>query len=132
MQMIPQPKRRQCGSCSLCCRLIAVEALNKPQNQWCPSFRPGVGCAIWAHCSDECRQWDCAWLRGLLPKELSPRRTRCVVFPAGEKTIRIEQDADGLADSYFHGPIEQWINAGFTVEIAYKGQGMRYERKPAC
>ena len=29
------PAVRNCGTCTLCCKLLEVEGLNKPRNRWC-------------------------------------------------------------------------------------------------
>ena len=37
---------RQCGSCTLCCKLIPVEELHKAAGQRCQHVRAGKGCSI--------------------------------------------------------------------------------------
>src|SRR6516165_9574581 len=38
---------RECGKCSLCCKLLPIRELNKPIDTWCPHCRPGHGgCTI--------------------------------------------------------------------------------------
>lgn len=54
-----------CGSCNLCCRLLAVPDLQKPACIWCEhAGRPHGGCAI--HAAPEfpqaCRDFHCLWL----------------------------------------------------------------------
>ena len=39
---------RDCGSCSLCCKILGIAALDKPVGQWCPNCVQGQGCAIYA------------------------------------------------------------------------------------
>jgi hypothetical protein len=39
--------KRECGKCSLCCKLAPIRELNKPIDAWCPHCRPGHGgCTI--------------------------------------------------------------------------------------
>jgi len=53
---------RECGQCSLCCKLLHVRELNKPANQWCQHCRPGKGgCSIWGNTPDICRLYFCGW-----------------------------------------------------------------------
>jgi hypothetical protein len=33
---------RNCGDCSLCCKLIRVDAFDKPAGVWCATARPVV------------------------------------------------------------------------------------------
>ena len=55
---------RQCGDCSMCCKLPAIEdeELSKPAHQWCQHARPGSGCAIYETRPAACRAFLCCWL----------------------------------------------------------------------
>jgi hypothetical protein len=54
---------RECGNCSLCCRLLDVPEAGKQTAQWCPHCRPGKGgCSIYAARPQACRHWACSWL----------------------------------------------------------------------
>jgi hypothetical protein len=55
---------RQCGSCTLCCKLIPVEELHKAAGQRCQHVRAGKGCSIYARRPFSCREWSCLWLKG--------------------------------------------------------------------
>src|SRR5262249_4530121 len=48
--------KRECGKCSLCCKLLPIQELNKPIDTWCPHCRPGHGgCTIYSSRPSECR-----------------------------------------------------------------------------
>ena len=64
--------KRECGSCTLCCKLIGVEELKKPQNVWCRHCNIGQGCKIYDTRPQGCRDFSCLWLKGLIPEELKP------------------------------------------------------------
>lgn len=53
---------RQCGECSLCCKLTYIQAFNKPMGEWCRHFRKGVGCGIYNERPQDCRVFRCMWL----------------------------------------------------------------------
>lgn len=53
---------RQCGDCTLCCKVMAIEQLAKPASSWCQHCRPGHGCLSYATRPDECCDFDCLWL----------------------------------------------------------------------
>jgi hypothetical protein len=53
---------RQCGDCSLCCKVLAIAELEKPKDAWCPNFAPGLGCRIYADRPPSCRDFACQWL----------------------------------------------------------------------
>jgi hypothetical protein len=57
--------KRECGGCTLCCRLLPVRELHKPDNQRCTFQRTGKGCAVYdklARVSPSCVLWSCRWL----------------------------------------------------------------------
>jgi hypothetical protein len=53
---------RECGDCTLCCKVMAIEELAKPAGSWCPHCKPGRGCLIYADRPAECRAFSCLWL----------------------------------------------------------------------
>lgn len=53
---------RSCGTCTLCCKVMAITELNKPVGKWCPHCKPGVGCTIYGTRPNECRTFNCMWL----------------------------------------------------------------------
>ena len=53
---------RQCGDCSLCCKLLRIPELDKPKDEWCPNFAHRIGCAIYADRPPSCRDFSCCWL----------------------------------------------------------------------
>lgn len=53
---------RECGQCSLCCRVMGVPEV-KAEHEWCPHAKPGKGgCAIYPDRPDRCRAFSCRWL----------------------------------------------------------------------
>ena len=76
----PTAPGRSCGSCSLCCKLVGITALNKPMNQWCPNCLKGGGCSIYESRPDECRTFSCEWLtKAEIGDEWQPLRSRMVL-----------------------------------------------------
>ena len=58
----PLPMIRGCDGCTLCCKVMAVRALDKPQGKWCPHCKTGFGCGIYEDRPDECRVFACGYL----------------------------------------------------------------------
>lgn len=55
---------RECGACSMCCKLPSIAALNKPADRWCKHCVPGLfGCTIYADRPEACVEFQCEWLR---------------------------------------------------------------------
>jgi hypothetical protein len=56
---------KQCGTCSLCCKLLAIPELEKPVNEWCKHCKPGNGgCTIYNKPEKPavCDAYKCGWL----------------------------------------------------------------------
>jgi hypothetical protein len=53
---------RNCGSCSMCCKVTSIPVLNKADGQWCSHARPGKGCSIHATRPFACRHFHCHWM----------------------------------------------------------------------
>jgi len=53
---------RQCGDCSLCCKLLGIPELDKPKDVWCHNFAAGTGCRIYADRPPSCHNFVCRWL----------------------------------------------------------------------
>jgi Fe-S-cluster containining protein len=71
---------RSCGTCSLCCKVLAVQELNKPAGQWCRHAVPGSGCSHHAERPQACRQFFCSWrLDPDLGPEWKPEVSRFVL-----------------------------------------------------
>jgi hypothetical protein len=83
-------KRRSCGTCRLCCKLVATWEVGtgplgepydfrKPRGVWCTHAGPG-GCAIYTSPAKPwtCRVWACVWRMGTGSEEHRPDRVHFV------------------------------------------------------
>jgi hypothetical protein len=88
---------RQCGDCSLCCKVIAVTELNKHAGEWCKHVKPNKqGCTVYDMRPESCQGFQCGWLLGWIPDEYSPRKAR-VVFMGDddERVLTVFEDPKG-------------------------------------
>lgn len=68
---------RACGSCTLCCKTMAVAELAKPPGTWCLHCRRSGGCAIYDSRPAGCRDFYCEWmLSEKLGPEWKPNRAK--------------------------------------------------------
>lgn len=56
--------KRQCGTCTLCCKLVPVKELRKKANVRCQHQSHAKGCAIYSRRPLSCAYWSCVWLMG--------------------------------------------------------------------
>jgi hypothetical protein len=68
---------RACGTCTLCCKVIAVNDFGKLPGVWCPHCIRGKGCGIYETRPTDCRTFFCEWMleKGLGP-EWKPERAK--------------------------------------------------------
>ena len=60
-QSPPLPPR-ECGDCTMCCKIMGIIELDKPPGIWCGHCKPARGCAIYESRPRECRTFVCGWL----------------------------------------------------------------------
>lgn len=53
---------RSCGTCTLCCKVIAVADFDKPPGVWCAHCVRGKGCGIYETRPTDCRTFFCEWM----------------------------------------------------------------------
>jgi Fe-S-cluster containining protein len=70
---------RQCGDCSMCCKVPPIEELSKPAHQWCQHVKPGSGCAIYEARPAVCRGFVCGWLVLDMGPHWKPTKCKMVV-----------------------------------------------------
>ena len=68
---------RECGSCTLCCKVAAVEEVSKPNGIWCSHCVAGKRCTIYQTRPPSCRSFYCQWmLEKALGPEWKPERAK--------------------------------------------------------
>ena len=76
----PLQQGRNCDGCTLCCKVMSIYELEKPQGKWCRHCTVGVGCSIYGSRPTECRQFLCGYrLRPEFSEEWKPSRCKIVV-----------------------------------------------------
>lgn len=63
---------KNCGECTLCCKLLAVKEFKKPIGIMCEHCSPDHGCTIYEDRPQRCRNFECLWLKSDLPGSLKP------------------------------------------------------------
>jgi hypothetical protein len=111
---IPAPGKA-CGSCSLCCKLMRIGELDKPNGKWCSHCQPGKGCLIYESRPEECQTFNCAWLTA---SELGdiwyPLNSKMVVGVKGPWiTVQVEPaHPTRWRDEPYYSQFKDWSKAG--------------------
>lgn len=112
--------QRHCGDCTLCCKVMAIEALAKPVNCWCPHCGPGGGCTIYANRPAECATFGCHRLvNDLLGEAWKPNRSK-PVLTTSDDGIEVRCDP-GFPDAWRREPyaseIREWAVSGEASDM---------------
>ena len=108
---------RTCDGCTLCCKVIGIKELNKPQGQWCTHCEAGVGCKIYATKPGECGTFICGFLcEPELGEEWRPSRSKIVLTTemGGRRIVaHIDpQRPDAWMQEPYYSALKQWARDG--------------------
>lgn len=107
---------RQCGACTLCCKVMGIVALDKPRGRWCPHCKPGRGCTTYETRPGECRTFACLWLtQPFIDDSWRPDRSKLVLYAEHGGAQLIVQVDPGTPQAWrkdpFYGQIKAWADA---------------------
>jgi hypothetical protein len=109
---------RRCGTCTLCCKVMAVPEIAKPLGQWCPHCARGKGCKIHETRPGGCRAFLCGWLIWAeLGPEWKPEHSKVVVYREQESGRRLTANVDpgfplAWRNPRIYNQLKQWAIAG--------------------
>ncbi|GBU19301.1 MULTISPECIES: hypothetical protein [Methylobacterium] len=85
---------RECGTCTLCCKIYDVPAVESLAGQWCRHAKVGKGCGIHATRPDHCRAFHCLWMtEAWLGPEWKPERAKMVLgIDPGSRNLSVQVD----------------------------------------
>ena len=111
---------RNCGDCTLCCKVMAIETLAKPAGTWCSHCRPGCGCLIYETRPTECLSYSCLWLTDKrFGQHRKPNKSK-IVLTASEDGIEVRCDP-GFLDAWrkepFLSQFRLWARQGTIVSV---------------
>jgi hypothetical protein len=113
---------RECGSCTLCCKLLRIEELAKPQGEWCEHCAVGTGCRIYDERPQACRGFFCAWMtQAALDERWYPARAKLMVFPSADgrrMNIVVDPARPGAwREEPFRSEILMWAREGAARDV---------------
>lgn len=98
---------KSCGTCTLCCKLLAIGALEKPRDRWCGHCVPGQGCGIYKSRPRECVHFECGWkVDPRLGPEWRPDRCKFLLAYDGNAkrmVVHVDANADNWRKEPFIG-----------------------------
>ena len=109
---------RECGSCTLCCKLINVISVDKARGEWCKHCNPKGGCNIYADRPYECTTFLCGYLaQEQLGEHWFPKKSRMVLIdrvgPTGSNiTIFVDDTTPNIwREPLYYREIKGWAQS---------------------
>jgi len=110
----------------MCCKLVAVNELQKPAQNWCRHCTIGTGCQIYDTRPDDCRTFYCGWLLDAgMGEAWQPSRSKMVVkFEPRRIVIHCDKDR---RDAWRKEPFQSQIRAWAQAAMAHQGEVLVFE-----
>ena len=107
---------RSCDGCTMCCKLLRIEAFDKPKSQWCVHCDIGAGCKIYEERPDECRDFNCGYLTDAhIGDHWKPAKSKMVIALSTDgKRLTVFVDPDrhnAWRKEPFYADIKRWARA---------------------
>lgn len=104
---------RSCGTCTMCCKLLDIDVLEKPRGVWCRHCNPKSGCMAYETRPQACRGFYCGYLRlPDLDERWKPSKARFLInFEERANRIVIHMDgerANAWRIEPYYSTIKQW------------------------
>jgi len=115
----------------MCCKLMAIPALEKPAGAWCPKYVMKKGCGDYERRPDACRAFECLYLLADgLGDAWRPDKARFVVW-SGREGRRLIVDVDpanpgAWRQAPYYAQIKAWADRrhpeAFEVTVRVAGR----------
>lgn len=106
---------RSCGTCTLCCKLMIVPELDKPQGTWCAHCAPRSGCKIYETRPQSCRDFYCGYLTSPGVSEAwRPLQSRIILMKVdGGIAAVVDRDRkDAWRQPQYYQQLKAWSRQG--------------------
>ena len=115
--MTPGPfvPNRSCAGCTLCCKVLSITELNKPQGVWCVHAQVGRGCKIYDGRPSECATFYCGYLSWPVAGEhWFPAKSKMVIvseLDGGRIAIHVDPGRPAAwRDRPFYDDLKEWAH----------------------
>jgi len=124
----------ECGSCTLCCKLVGVRGevrgvpIKKPRNGWCEHCAVGQGCTVYDDRPKACDEFLCMWracqgTTSPMQPELRPDRCGVVLAATGDPRVFAAHMDPHKSDAWKRGAtwryLQMIIHLGNSIVLDY-------------
>ena len=115
------PPVKSCGECSLCCKILRINVLEKPAGVWCHHFAKGAGCSIHSAAPRECQRFQCYWsISDAMGEEWRPDRSKLVIWSNVPGRIIVDVDPshpNAWRREPFLSQLKAWANRDLPAPL---------------
>jgi hypothetical protein len=104
---------RSCDGCTMCCKLLSVDELEKPRYEWCVHCEIGVGCKIYEERPLSCRHFYCGYvLHAEFGEHWNPTKSKMVIAYESENNRIVVHVDPGRVGAWreepYYSEIKDW------------------------
>jgi hypothetical protein len=118
---------RHCGECDVCCTILIVQELDKPEYTNC--HHQNKGCMIYDTRPSICRKWSCSWVLNIIPGDetIRPNNLGLMFYPAPKENdlgfahMLGQEVWEGASDSEMGKSVINYIASHMLVLIRKYG-----------
>lgn len=115
---------RDCGSCTLCCKVYDNPDVGSVAGSWCQHCQPGRCCNIYATRPQQCRDFFCLWMtQAFLGPEWKPDKARFVLTMDPATSWLFAQVDPGAPQAWRKEPyltqLRRWAAAGNRPVVVF-------------
>ncbi len=112
---------RNCDGCTLCCKVLSIEALAKPAGVWCKHCKVGGGCGYYEQRPAACRVFHCDYLlQPFFTPEWKPAKSRLVIASDGvQNRVTVHVDParpDAWRRAPYYGALKDWSQRALATQ----------------
>ena len=121
---------RSCDGCTLCCKLLSIEEINKPRLKWCQFCDIGKGCKTYPDRPNSCKEFHCGYLISKDIEEFwKPENSKLILsYKPDVNTIIIFSDL-GRLGAWRSEPFYSRIKAWAVEKVNNNGQVIVWQGK---
>lgn len=113
----------ECGSCTLCCKLLYIKSTDSHVGKWCKYCDQKRGCKVQGEKPEECETFECAWLRMKeVNPALRPDRSKIVWDAVNDHIMFGVQDPHYPLKDIVVNQVKEFVRSGSSVVIHILGQ----------
>jgi len=122
MAKSPLVPGRACGSCTMCCWMLRIDELAKPEHSHCQHCEEGAGCTIYNARPEPCREFYCGYraLPFAGPHWFPPDCGMMIYPDAANSRLRVHVDPanpEAWRAEPYYSDLKQWAVAAERMDM---------------